>query len=669
MIHHKEKMISPEMVTLDGISYPCYRCNTLVVGTGAAGFNAADTLYSLGQEDVFLLTEGIGMGTSRNTGSDKQTYYKLTLAGDGSDSVQEMAQTLFDGGSMHGDIALVEAAMSARCFFKLVNLGVPFPHNRMGEYVGYKTDHDPRQRATSCGPLTSKYMTEGLERSVMQKDIPIFSGYRVVELVTDGEGTEKKVAGLIAIDAATGEQVLFCATSIIYATGGPSAIYGASVYPQSQTCATGAALAAGARGINVTESQYGIASIGFRWNLSGTYQQVIPTYISTNPDGSDAREFLDDYFANTGEMLDAIFLKGYQWPFDPRKLGRGGSSIVDMAVFVETKEKGRRVFLDFRRNPQRAEKDGKLDFSLLGEETRTYLERSGAVQDTPIARLRKMNPLAYDLYKNHKIDLEQEPLEIAVCAQHNNGGLVGNIWWESNLSHLFPVGEVNGTFGVYRPGGTALNSTQVGSTRAAQYIAQNLRQPPIPAKAFLEKAAPAVRRTAQFIRSVSTSLDRPEKNSPKTLRQRYQQRMDLCGAFLRNLPQVEQAINDCREDLMRLQTETKVSGVRELIDAFINRDILYTQLTYLSTIREYIQQGGKSRGSYLIGERDLSRCAQQGIAVELDNGAFSSKVCEVALDVEKLQCSFSWEPVRPIPKGEDWFENVYNAFLRHEVIG
>ena len=120
---------------------------------------------------------------------------------------------------------------------------------------------------------------------------------------------------------------------------------------------------------------------------------------------------------------------------------------------------------------------------------------------------------------------------------------------------------------------------------------------------------------------------------------------------------------------MRLQTETKVSGVRELIDAFINRDILYTQLTYLSAIREYIQQGGKSRGSYLIGERDLSRCAQQGIAVELDNGAFSGKVCEVALDVEKLQCSFSWEPVRPIPKGEDWFENVYNAFLRHEVIG
>ncbi|MGM0680565.1 MAG: preprotein translocase subunit YajC, partial [Pseudomonadota bacterium] len=32
-----------------------------------------------------------------------------------------------------------------------------------------------------------------------------------------------------------------------------------------------------------------------------------------------------------------------------------------------------------------------------------------------------------------------------------NGGLAGNIWWESeNIRHLFPVGEVNGSHGVYR---------------------------------------------------------------------------------------------------------------------------------------------------------------------------------------------------------------------------
>jgi hypothetical protein len=47
------------------------------------------------------------------------------------------------------------------------------------------------------------------------------------------------------------------------------------------------------------------------------------------------------------------------------------------------------------------------------------------------------------------------------AAQQRRPG--GNHWWESvNLKHLFPVGEVNGSHGVYRPGGSALNSGQVG---------------------------------------------------------------------------------------------------------------------------------------------------------------------------------------------------------------
>ena len=59
-----------------------------------------------------------------------------------------------------------------------------------------------------------------------------------------------------------------------------------------------------------------------------------------------------------------------------------------------------------------------------------------------------MNPAAIELYREHGIDLAREPLEIAVCAQHNNGGLAANHWWESvNIRHLFPVGEVNGSHG------------------------------------------------------------------------------------------------------------------------------------------------------------------------------------------------------------------------------
>lgn len=78
------------------------------------------------------MTEGRTWGTSRNTGSDKQTYYKLTLSGGESDSIREMAQTLFSGQCVDGDIALCEAALSTQGFLKLVELGIPFPEIGMG---------------------------------------------------------------------------------------------------------------------------------------------------------------------------------------------------------------------------------------------------------------------------------------------------------------------------------------------------------------------------------------------------------------------------------------------------------------------------------------------------------------------------------------------------------
>lgn len=61
-----------------GREIPVYALDTVVIGTGCAGYNAADSLFNLGRTDVAIITEGVKMGTSRNTGSDKQTYYKLS---------------------------------------------------------------------------------------------------------------------------------------------------------------------------------------------------------------------------------------------------------------------------------------------------------------------------------------------------------------------------------------------------------------------------------------------------------------------------------------------------------------------------------------------------------------------------------------------------------------
>jgi succinate dehydrogenase / fumarate reductase flavoprotein subunit len=161
----REQVLTVSNPAGEEVSVPLTFVHTLVIGSGAAGLAAAVQLKAHGVDDLLIVTEGLQMGTSINTGSDKQTYYKLSLCGDDADAPRIMAETYFVGGSMHGDLALVEASLSVRAFIHLVNLGVPFPRDPYGQFLGYKTDHDPRQRATSIGPYTSREMCRALVAS------------------------------------------------------------------------------------------------------------------------------------------------------------------------------------------------------------------------------------------------------------------------------------------------------------------------------------------------------------------------------------------------------------------------------------------------------------------------------------------------------------------------
>ncbi|HBE41921.1 MAG TPA: hypothetical protein DDW27_12080 [Bacteroidales bacterium] len=82
-------------------------------------------------------------------------------------------------------------------------------------------------------------------------------------------------------------------------------MYEDSVYPLSQTGSPGMAYRAGASGQNLTESQFGIASLRFRGNLSGSYQQVIPRYFSTDSSGKDESEFLNCHFKSYRDLCSA----------------------------------------------------------------------------------------------------------------------------------------------------------------------------------------------------------------------------------------------------------------------------------------------------------------------------------------------------------------------------
>lgn len=430
-----------------------------IIGSGAAAYSTADWLYKSGVQNVVIIAEDRLAGTSRNAGSDKQTYYKMSFTD--LDSAEKMADALSSGGGMHKDTAFIEAVNSTKCFLRLVDYGVPFPQDEYGRFIGYQTDHDNAKRGTSIGPLTSKFMTECLENKVLYREnITFYDKTTVLKVVVDNN----TAVGLVCLKECSGDYELIgiSADNIVLATGGSACIYDSNVYPASQTGALSLAIETKARLNNLSEWQYGIASVGVKWNLSGSYQQVIPRYYSVDDTGKE-REFLIDAFGTPDKANNAVFLKGYQWPFDSRKASE--SSLVDLAIADEIM-KGREIFIDFRTNPIG------YDYHSLSAEAREYLASADSVKKTPIERLRALNPKAIEFYLDNGIDLEKSSLGIAVCAQHMNGGVDVNTDWQTSVRNLFAVGEMAGTFGVYRPGGSALNSTQVGGLRIAEYIAR-----------------------------------------------------------------------------------------------------------------------------------------------------------------------------------------------------
>lgn len=646
--------MTEKTVEIGGVKVKKITLDALIIGTGAAGYNAALRLDDYGVKDIAVVTEGVKMGTSRNTGSDKQTYYKMNLCADYPDSPKAMATDLFNGKCVDGDNAYAEAALSVPCFIHLCELGVAFPVNRYGEYVGYKTDHDPRARATSVGPLTSKMMTECLEKEFTKRGIKLYDKLQIIEFIkNDGE-----CVGVLCLNkVSTGEDdrfVLFEAKNTITATGGPAGIYADTVYPLGHAGSSGVAFEAGVYGKNLTEWQYGLASVMPRWNVSGTYMQVLPRFVSVDKDGVE-HEFLSEYFPDAGVGLSKIFRKGYEWPFDCKKV-LSGSSIIDLLVFKECALKGRRIYLDFRKNPYGL-KD--LPYEKLEKEAREYLENAHACFGTPLERLKFMNMPAYDLYLGKGVDLEKEMLEIALCAQHNNGGLDVDMWWQTNIKHLFACGEVAGTHGIYRPGGSALNAGQVGSMRAAQYISTHTDNEKT--SGFDKEAEKAVRKHTALCRAIIS-----ENDNTDALTAEHARKMSEAAGAIRNSELISEALTYEKKFVENFANEVKAKTVN-LWKAYRLRDASISRIVYMTAMNEYVKLGGKSRGSSIYTSKNghSPEGMEDIFRFELDNGAFDKSV--LCVDYQNGVSSFVRD-VRPLPEGGGFFENVWREYRENKNI-
>ena len=586
-----------EFIAANNMQIPIRRISSLVIGSGAAGLRAAVELKRRGV-DVAVATQSAFGGTSACSGSDKQTIHTANTADQG-DDFRALANAIGAGGSMDQDTAYIEAVGSGRALASLQYLGLPIPLDRMGGVLRYQTDHDDVGRATSCGPRTSRLMVKVLSSEAIRLEIPIYNHTTAVRILVR-EQPQRQVVGVLAIaqkhrteQNPLGAIALMC-DSLVLAAGGPGELYRDSVYPRNCFGSLGLALEAGIEAVNLTESQFGIGTSrdGFPWNLSGTYAQCMPYVYSVDAKGQE-RNFLADYYRTTQELVSNTFRKGYQWPFHATRMLDFGSSLFDLAVFREMKA-GRKVFMDFNRNPLPVTNDQEFDLTRLDTDVSTYLEKSGALLATPIERLRKMNPLSIELYKRYKYDIAAEPLEFTMNNQHMNGGLSVDTWGQTSLQGCYAVGEAAGTHGVTRPGGSALNAGQVFGTRCAEHIAAHQNQ--------------TVRKTDELpllevaLKDISTITRKDSPLKISKIREEIQNRMSDHAGMICHADEIKTALAAAQN----LNKAIRQDGVFDsgkafdVVHALQWRHVALASEVVLAALDFYVSRGGGSRGARTI---------------------------------------------------------------------
>lgn len=581
-----------ERLALGGLDLPVYRAACLVVGSGAAGLRAAVELARRGVQ-VAVASQSAWGGTSACSGSDKQTIHTANTA-DRGDDFHAMAAALSAGGAMDADTAYIEAVGSVRSMASLQYLGLPLPQDGLGGTLRYQTDHDEVGRATSCGPRTSRLMVRVLADEALRLGVPILNQTTVLRLLVEGARCHGALLAR-ARDRGAGNPYglgLFLAPVTVLAGGGPGEMYRDSVYPNGCFGTLGLAVEAGLDLVNLTESQFGIGTRreGFPWNLSGTYVQALPHIYSVDADGHE-HHFLGAYYRTTRELASNIFRKGYQWPFHATRMLDFGSSLIDLAIARESAS-GRRVFMDFNRNPLPVAGGAAFSLDDLDDDVRAYLGKAGAVQAQPIDRLRHMNPLSIELYRRYKVDIAAEPLEFAVNNQHMNGGVAVDIWGRSSHPAIYAVGEAAGTHGVTRPGGAALNAGQVFGTRAAEHIAATLAD---------HVAGDVAECAGKAVAAVLAGLGAGSGLTVAAVRDEVQARMSDAAGILCKAGAVRAALAEARALNGRIADDgIAIDRPSEVARAVQWRQMALASEAVLTALDHYIAQGGGSRGARAI---------------------------------------------------------------------
>jgi succinate dehydrogenase/fumarate reductase flavoprotein subunit len=441
------------------------KCDVLIVGSGGAGLRAAiEAKETLKRGKVVLVVKGaLGKcGVTAIACSDRMAFHATLPYTEpaGPDNWKYHAEDIYRIGGYvsDGNLAALLAGGSREAFEYLDHLGVPFAKLKDGCADQFVTDGSEYARACYTGPRTANHIEEALLRRLSSMEIRIVDHCMVSEIIT----FRGRVIGAFGIDESAGDPdegvKIFSCKTLVMATGGAGEAFRVHVFPAGMT-GDGYALAyrAGAELVNMEFIQIGLSSVKTKLACSGSMMRSIPRFVN-----EEGREFLTGYFppdTSLEEIYNFVFEKGASWPVSSEKK----NCLIDVAVSKEM-ARGHRVFLDYSCNP------GGFNLGELEpgwrERYRSEVKRELGAQEreeSPLNRLREINPASIAWLKEYGIDLEAgDPIEIAPSIQHFQGGIKIGERGNATLKGLYAAGEcAGGQHGANRPGGNALLDGQI----------------------------------------------------------------------------------------------------------------------------------------------------------------------------------------------------------------
>lgn len=290
------------------------------------------------------------------------------------------------------------------------------------------------RRTCFVGDRTGEAILETLVDKAKRRDIPYQDWVFITKILADSG----KAAGAIGYDMDSGEYVVYKATAVVLAAGGYTEMYKRSSSRADENTADGPALAYEA-GVPLRDMEM---------------VQFHPTGM-VKPEGWEGRLVTEAVRGEGGKLYNSDGER-FMEEYSPKQMELDARDVVARANWQEIHE-------------GRGTEDGGvlLDISHKDEEF-----------------IKERLPKMHRQFKEHGVDITEEPMEVAPTAHYSMGGVkIDFETGQTNVEGLFAVGEItSGLHGGNRLGGNSLAEIvtfgQIFGGHIAEY-AQDAAQEPL----------------------------------------------------------------------------------------------------------------------------------------------------------------------------------------------